>query len=125
MEEKKELTIKQKKNKYKRNQILCNIGEYAVLPIPFVVMSIVNREEWFPNAEAGWKVGLGGALAIALMMFATFLVTKKRENTEMTDGYVSLMLGWALGAVIFTLIADHKCEQGVDVVVETGDRFII
>ena len=102
-----EMTIKQKKNKYRKAQILCNIGEYTVLPIPFSVMAIVNREEWFPNPEMGWKIGIGGTLALILLTMATFLVTKQQEkDSKLTDGYVSLMLGWLMGCMIFTLIAD-------------------
>ena len=102
-----EMTIKQKKNKYRKAQILCNVGEYAVLPVPFSIMAIVNREEWFPNSEAGWKIGIAGTLALVLLTLATFLVTKQQEkDSKLTDGYVSLMLGWLMGCIIFTLIAD-------------------
>ena len=107
MEEKKELTIEQQKNKYRKAQILCNVGEYAVIPVPFAIMAAVNHAEWFPNTESAWKVGIGGTLAMLLLGFATFLVTKQQEeHSKLTDGYVSLMLGWLMGCIIFTLIAD-------------------
>lgn len=107
MSEKKELTIKQQKNKYRKYQILANIGEYTVLPIPFCALMIVNRNEWFTQNPEGWKIGIGGTLALLLMAFATFLVTKQQEkDSKLTDGYVSLMLGWLMGCIIFTLISD-------------------
>ena len=109
-----EQTIKQKKNKYKKLEILSLVGEYAVVPIPFAIMAIVNREEWFPNPEVGTKVGIGGGLAIGLMLFATFLITKNNEKDaehKVETGYITLMLGWVLGAVICTLVSSIMQEM--------------
>lgn len=103
---KKELTVKQKKNKYRTWQYVSRVGEFVVIPIPYAVLAIVNRNEWFAQAD-GWKIGLGGTLAIALMTIATFLVTKqKEEESKLTDGYITLILGWIATAFIFTLLAD-------------------
>lgn len=102
------MTIEQKKKHYRKLQIASAIGEYVVVPVPFAIMAIVNREEWFPNPEVGWRVGIGGLLAISLMMFAIFLITKNKERdseNKVEAGYISLMLGWALIAVICTLIS--------------------
>lgn len=102
------MTIEQKKKHYRKLQIAAAIGEYAVVPVPFAIMAIVNREEWFPNSEVGWRIGIGGILATALMMFAIFLITKNKEKDsehKVEAGYISLMLGWALAAVICTLIS--------------------
>lgn len=106
--EEKNLTTQQKKNKYRRAEIAATIGEYAVVPVPFAIMAGVNHAEWFPNAETGTKVGVGGALAISLMMFAIFLITKNKQQeseNKVETGYIVLMLGWALIAVICTLIS--------------------
>lgn len=103
---KKELTTKQKKNKYRTLQYVSRVSEFTVIPIPYAILAIINRDEWFAQAD-GWKIGLGGSLAIALMTIATFLVTKQKESeSKLTDGYVSLILGWIATAFIFTLLAD-------------------
>ena len=101
---KKELTIKEQKNRYRKFQFLSWIGEFAVVPIPFVTLMIVNRDKWFPNPEVGTRVGIGGGLAIGLMLLATFLVTRDKQSKN--KGYISIMLSWALVAVIATLIRD-------------------
>ena len=99
-------TIKKKKNKYRKYQVISNVGEYAVLPIPFITLGIINKDEWFVDTN-GWKIGVAGVLAILLLSVATFLVTKQQEkDSKLTDGYVSLMLGWIMTSIIFTLIAD-------------------
>ena len=99
-------TIKQQKNKYRKYQVLANVGEYVVVPIPFVALAIVNYDEWFVN-DSGWKIGLAGGLTMLLLSVATFLITKQQEKeSKLTDGYVSLMLGWIMTSIIFTLIAD-------------------
>lgn len=72
-------------------------------------MGAVNAEDWFYQEE-GWKVGLGGTLALALMGIAVFAITKKRENDQkegekMTYGYIALILGWFAAAFIFMLLA--------------------
>lgn len=106
---KKELTTKQKQTKYRALQYSTFAGEFVSILLPFVVMGAVNAEEWFYQEE-GWKVGLGGTLALALMGIAVFAITKKRENDQkegekMTYGYIALILGWFACAFIFTLLA--------------------
>lgn len=104
-----EMTIQAKAKKYKKLEWIFRISEIGIVPIPFAIMAIVNRNDWFPNAEIGTRVGIGGGLAIGLMMFAILLITtnKKQESEHKVEaGYICLMLGWALGAVICTLIAN-------------------
>ena len=106
--EKKPLTIKEKKKHYKKLEIACLVGEYAVVPIPFAVLAIINREEWFATND-GWKIGLGGGLALTLMMLIIFLITKNKEKEpekQAEVGYITLMIGWAVGAAIFTLLSN-------------------
>ena len=103
--EKKQLTAKQKQQKYRALQYTTFASEFLAILTPFIVMAIVNREEWFYNEE-GWKVGLGGSLALALMGIAVFLVTKKKEDEKITGGYITLIVGWFAIAFIFMLLAD-------------------
>lgn len=101
---KKKKTIKQQKNRERAIQYSLFAGQFAVLPIPFAAMAIANREEWFINNPEGWKIGLGGGIALALMSIMMFLVSSKKENTELTGGYVALLIGWyAFGFVAFLL----------------------
>ena len=110
---KKQLTATQKKNKYRTLQYLTFGSEFLSIVIPFVAMGIVNHEEWFYN-EDGWKIGLGGSLALALMGIAVFLVTKKKEeNSKLTNGYISLIVGWFAVAFIFMLLADIMSQMSM------------
>lgn len=102
---KKQLTAKQKQNKYRALQYTTFATEFLSIFTPFIVMGAVNAEEWFYNEE-GWKVGLGGTLALALMGIAVFLVTKKKEDDKITGGYITLIVGWFAVAFIFMLLAD-------------------
>ena len=101
---KKELTATQKKNKYRVLQYTTFVSQFVSLLTPFIIMGAVNFDDWF-KSEDGWKVGLGGTLALALMGLAVFLVTKNKEDKKMTDGYITLILGWFLVAFIFVLLA--------------------
>ena len=106
---KKELTAKQKQTKYRALQYTTFASEFVSILLPFIVMGAVNAEDWFYQEE-GWKVGLGGTLALALMGIAVFAITKKRENDQkegekMTYGYIALILGWFAAAFIFMLLA--------------------
>lgn len=102
---KKQLTTKQKQTKYRALQYTTFASEFVSIFLPFIVMGIVNAEEWFYNEE-GWKVGLGGTLALALMGIAVFLVTKKKEDEKITSGYITLIVGWFAVAFIFMLLAN-------------------
>ena len=67
-------------------------------------MGIINFDEWFMTEE-GWKVGLGGTLALALLGMAVFLFTKKKEDDKITNGYITLILGWFAVTFIFMLLS--------------------
>ena len=99
--QKKQLTAKQKQTKYRALQYTTFVGEFISILTPFIIMGIVNYDEWF-TTEEGWKVGLGGTLALALMGIAVFLVTKKKEDEKITGGYITLIVGWFAVAFIFT-----------------------
>ena len=107
--EKKPLTVKQKQSRYRALQYTTFAGEFVSVLTPFIIMGAVNADEWFVS-EDGWKVGLGGALALALMGIAIFMITKKKENDKkegekMTYAYISLVMGWFAAAFIFVLLA--------------------
>ena len=104
-EKNKVLTATQKKNKYRALQYTTFGGEFLSILTPFIIMGIVNYEEWF-TVEGGWKVGLGGALSLALLGIAVFLVGKKKEDNSITNGYIALILGWFMVAFIFVLLAN-------------------
>ena len=90
MAEKKELTIKQKRNRYRTAQYSLIAGEYVSALTPYGVMAIVNREEWFVYNPDSWKVGLGGTIGLTLVALAMFLLTKRRDNEKLTDGMIAL-----------------------------------
>ena len=102
---KKQLTAKQKQTKYRALQYTTFACEFLSILTPFIVMGCVNAQEWFYNEE-GWKVGLGGTLALALLGIAVFLITKKKEDEKITGGYITLIVGWFAVAFIFMLLAD-------------------
>lgn len=110
MKEKKPLTVKQKLNRKRIAQYSLFAGQFAAIPIPFAIMAAVNADEWFVNNPNGWQIGLGGGIAIALMSIATLLVSKKKENTELTGGYVALLIGWYAFAFVAMLLSEIMYE---------------
>lgn len=103
--EKKELTIKEQRDSARKKQLILFASEFAVIPIPFVVMGIVNAQEWFITNPEGWRIGLGGGIAMALCSLATFLVSKQKENPNLTGGYISIILGWYALTFVFFLLS--------------------
>lgn len=101
---KKKLTATQKKNSYRALQYSTFVGEFISIITPFIIMGIANADTWF-TTEEGYKVGLGGALALALMGIAVLLVTKKKENKELTSGYITLIIGWFAITFVFLLLS--------------------
>lgn len=110
MKEKKPLTIKQKYNRYKVAQYGLLGGEYVSTLMPYGIMAIVNREEWFIMNPEPWKVGLGGAIGMVLLALAMFLITKKKDNAKLTDGMIALVLGWYAITFVFFLLAQINME---------------
>lgn len=101
---KKQLSAKQKQTKYRALQYSTFAAEFISILTPFIIMGAVNYEDWFVS-ESGWKVGLGGTLALALLGIAVLLVTKKKEDEKITGGYITLVIGWFAVAFIFMLLA--------------------
>lgn len=107
---KKNLTLKQQKNRKRVAQYALFTSQFIALPIPFVAMGIVNREEWFVNNPNSWQIGLGGGLAIALMSIMMLLVSAKKENKELTGGYIALVIGWYAFAFVAMLLSQIMYE---------------
>ena len=103
--EKKPLTLKQKQNKYRALQYTTFVGKYIALLTPFVVMGCVNAQDWFYQEE-GWKVGLGGTLALALLGIIMTLVTKDETKDNKNLGKISLVMGWFTATFIVILLED-------------------
>ena len=99
------LTATQKKNKYRALQYATFGGEFISILTPFITMGAINYQDWF-MVDGGWKVGLGGALSLALLGMAIFLVGKKKEDNTITNGFITLILGWFAVAFIFLLLAN-------------------
>lgn len=103
---KKKLTVKKKQKLYKVGSKCAFAGEFVAIGTPYVVMGAINYEEWFKGTE-GWKVGLGGSLALALMGIAVLLVKKNKEDKDNSiSGYITLLLGWLAVAFVFLLLAN-------------------
>ena len=110
MKEKKPLTIKQQKHRYTLYKYLLIGGEYVSTLLPYSIMAIVNREEWFVYNPEPWKVGLGGSIGMVLLALAMFLITKKRDNEKLTNGMIALLIGWYAVTFVFFLLAQINME---------------
>lgn len=103
---KKELTASQKKRRYRVIQKATFGGEFLSIGTPYVVMGAINFDEWFKTTE-GWKVGLGGSLALALMAIAVLSITNAKEDKDKKKpSYVKLLLTWLAVAFVFLLLAN-------------------
>lgn len=107
---KKQKTVTSQKNKYRALQYSTFGGEFLCIIAPYVALGIANHDEWFPSAEAGFKVGLGGTLAMALLGIIIAVFTKKKENKEITDGYIFLIAIWFAITFIFFLLENIMHE---------------
>lgn len=103
--EKKQLTLKQKQNKYRALQYTTFVGKYLALLTPFIVMGCANAQDWFYQEE-GWKVGLGGTLALALLGIVMTLVTKDDTKDNKNLGKIALVMGWFTATFIVILLED-------------------
>ena len=110
MAEKKQPTIKEQYKKYKALSWGFFGGEYVATVIPYGIMAIVNREEWFVLNPEPWKVGLGGAIGLVLLALAMFLITKRKDNAKLSNGMVALVIGWYAITFVFFLLAQINME---------------
>lgn len=107
---KKILTTKQKIKRYRAVQYGTFAGEYAAIAAPYAVLGAINWDKWFISNPEGWKVGLGGSIAIVLVSIATLLVTKSKEDKNLTSGYVALIIGWLMAGFVFKLLGQIMLE---------------
>ena len=97
--EKKQLTPTQLKRRYKALHYGCFTGEFISAAIPFVTIAIVNYNKYFVE-YSGTKVSISFFMAMAVMGFAIFSVSKKKfENS-----FISLLIMWAALAFSFTML---------------------
>lgn len=108
--EKKPLTIKQQQRRERIIQRSLFISEFVAIPIPYLIMTAVNWNEWIVYNPDPWKIGLGGGIAMALMSISVLLVTAKKENKEITSGYIALIVGWYAFAFVFMLLSSILME---------------
>ena len=104
--EKKPLTIKQQAKREKRISRLLFASEFVAIPTPFIIMGGVNFNEWFINNPEGWRIGLGGGIGIALMSFVALMVALKKENKDLTGGYLAIIFGYYMLGFIAMLLAE-------------------
>lgn len=103
---KKELTIAQKKNRYRSLQYLTVAGEYVSIATPFAIMAVVNKDEWFFNNN-GWRTGIGFSLACLLLAIIVTSITFESEKLNNRKGkYIKLLIGFVVSAFIFMLLRD-------------------
>lgn len=107
---KKQLTIRQQKNKYRAIEISTFLSQYVAIASPYAVLCAINWDKWFMSNPDATKVGIGGAIAIVLVSVATLLVSRKKEDDSKTSGYIVLILAWLVAAFIFKLLASIMLE---------------
>lgn len=99
MKEKKKLTPSQRYKKLKTTQYICFGGEFVSVLTPFIVVGIVNYNEYFVEYN-GTRVSIACALAFALMGIAVYLVSKKKFD----NSFITLIVGWLAITIIFFLL---------------------
>lgn len=113
--EKKALTVKQKYKKQLGIARALKIAEYPTVALPFGILAIVNADTWFVENTSSWKIGIGGTIAVALVVIATILLgknnTPKKEQEENPNAkMIWFLLGWYAIAFLFLLIAEINME---------------
>ena len=74
--------------------------------IPYIILAIVNWDTWFQSND-GVKIGLGFILALIIMCFGIFVILGSKERkSKITNGWLSLIVGWLAVAFTFMLLAE-------------------
>ena len=87
------------KRKYRAIQYSCFLGEFLSVAAPFVAIAIVNYEKYFVE-YSGIKMSISFFMAMAVMGFAIFGISKKKMN----NSFITLIIIWATIAFIFTML---------------------
>ena len=102
--EKKPLTVKQKQQRHYIYSKLLFASKPVVTALPLAITLGVKSNEWFAQ---DWKIATGGTIAIIIMGIASLLVGKKTEDEKnITNTWITLVLGWYVVAFIFMLLRD-------------------
>lgn len=99
MKEKKKLSPSQRYKQLKTIQYACFGGEFISVLTPFIIVGIVNFNEYFVEYN-GTRVSIACALAFSLMGIAVFLVSKKKFD----NSFITLIVGWLAITIIFFLL---------------------
>lgn len=121
--EKKKLSIKQLKNKYRVVQYSTFASEFASIATPYAALAAINWDRWFMTNPDGYKVGIGGAIAMVLISIAVLLVSTKKEDEAKTSGYIAIIIGWFMVGAVFKLLATIMLEIA-DIMFITGSGLI-
>lgn len=97
--EKKAKTPTQLKRKYKAIGFTCFLGQFISAAAPFIVIGIVNYEEYFVEYN-GTKMSIAAIMAAGVMGFAIWLVSKRK----LENSYITLLIGWGVVTAIFFLL---------------------
>ena len=87
--ESKELTTKQKIRRNKLTQVGLKIAEYAVLPIPFAALMIVNRDTWFSTTSSSIGMSVGAIATLGIFVAQVIIVIRESEQKSVPKGYIS------------------------------------
>ena len=94
-------TVKSQRNKWRRIEYACFIGEFVAIATPFVAIAIANYDKYFVEYN-GTKMSTAFFMGLAVMGLAIFLITKKK----LENSYITLVVGWAVCAFIFTMMGE-------------------
>jgi len=108
----KKKTAKQLNRKYRALQYTTLAGEYVSVAAPFVIMGVVNKDEWF-YTDNGWRTGIGFALACLLLSIIVASITFESEKLNNRKGkYIKLLIGCVIAAFVSVLLRDILDEIG-------------
>lgn len=103
-------TAKQLNKKYRALQYTTLAGEYVSIATPFVIMGVVNRDEWF-YTDNGWRTGIGFSLACLLLAIIVTSITFDSEKLNNRKGkYIKLLIGCVIASFVFVLLRDIMDE---------------
>lgn len=123
MKQNKNLTIKQRKNKYRAIQYSTYATQYAAIAAPYGALIAVNWDKWFMANPESYKIGIGGTIALVLVSLAVFLVTNMKAKNKEVNGYIAIIIAWFMTGFIFKLLGMIMLEIA-DIMFITGSGLI-